>query len=450
MFEYISGFFAKGHSRSLSVKKNIFYSLLIKGGSIVISLILIPLTIRFVNDTQYGLWITLSSIVGWFNFFDIGLGNGLKTKLTESLSAGDFKQSKIYVSTTYAMLAIVSFSLLVLFYLMHFFVDWSKILNAPESYSNELGAVAWIVFLSFIFQFILNLIVVVAAAHQNMIVGSFINFLGNLITVIAIFFLTKFYVTGTLLQLAIPTCLGPLLILLIFSKLLYNKRFKAVAPSIKSVDFSCLKDIMGLGLKFFVIQMGLILYYNIDNMVITQVLGPKEVTPYAIAYKYFGVITMISAIVMAPLWTAFAEANAKKDFQWIKDTVRNMQLLCLALVPLSIVMVLVSPYVYKLWVGKEIEIPILLSAILAFYTVCNTFRTIFVYYLNGIGVVRLQVYLVLISGLINVPLAIILAKQLGTPGVILSTTILCVICGVIEVTQYRKLINQNAKGIWSR
>lgn len=450
MLKYIAGFFSTGHNRSLTVKKNIFYSLMIKGGSIAISLILIPLTIRFVNETQYGLWLTLSSIIGWFSFFDIGLGNGLKTKLTEAISKGDFRQGKTYVSTTYAALTILSVFLLILFSGMQFFVDWSKILNAPASYAPELGAVAWIVFISFTFQFVLNLIIAVAAANQNTVVGSLINFVGSLITITAVFFLTKFYVTGTLLQLAVPMCLSSILVLCIFSIVLYHKRFRAIAPSIKFVDFSCLKDVAGLGIKFFIIQMGLILYYNIDNMVITQVLGPKEVTPYAIAYKYFGVITMFSAIVMTPLWTAFAEANTKKDYSWIKVTVRKMQLICLALVPVGILMVVVSPYVYKFWVGQQIEIPILLSAILAFYTIWNTFRTIFIYYLNGVGVIKLQVYLVLISGLLNVPLAILLAKLMGTPGVILSTTILCVICGIIEIIQYKKLINQNATGIWMK
>ena len=450
MLKYFSQFFLKGHARSVAVKKNVLYSLLIKGGSIVISLLLIPLTIKFVNETQYGLWLTLSALIGWFNFFDIGLGNGLKTKLTEAISREDFKQGKIYVSTTYAALAILSISLLMLFLFAQLFIDWSRILNAPPAYANELSAVALIVFLSFTFQFVLNLIVVVAAANQNTVIGSLINFIGNLITVIAIFILTKLYVSGSLLQLAIPVCLAPLLVLIIFSKILYSRNFKAIAPDLKFVDFKCLKDIMGLGIQFFIIQLGLILYYNIDNMVITQVLGPKEVTPYAIAYKYFGVITMVSAIVMTPLWTAFSEANAKKDYAWIKKTVKNMQLICLALVPVSIIMVIVSPYIYKFWVGEDIEIPMMLSAILAFYTVWNTFRTIFIYYLNGIGVVRIQVYLVLLSGLINVPLAIALAHLFGTPGVILSTTILCIMCGIVEITQYKKLINQKAKGLWIR
>ena len=46
----------------------------------LISLLLVPLTIDYLNPTQYGIWITLMSVIAWFNFFDIGLGNGLRNK----------------------------------------------------------------------------------------------------------------------------------------------------------------------------------------------------------------------------------------------------------------------------------------------------------------------------------------------------------------------------------
>ena len=35
----------------------------------------------------YGL--TLSSIIGWFAFFDIGFGNGLRNKFAEAIAKGD-------------------------------------------------------------------------------------------------------------------------------------------------------------------------------------------------------------------------------------------------------------------------------------------------------------------------------------------------------------------------
>lgn len=77
----IGGFVTKGHQRSVKAKKNIFASFIIKGTSILIGFYMVPLTIGYVDKEQYGVWLTLSSVVGWFSFFDIGLGNGLRNKL---------------------------------------------------------------------------------------------------------------------------------------------------------------------------------------------------------------------------------------------------------------------------------------------------------------------------------------------------------------------------------
>lgn len=78
--QILTDFFTKGHERSIKAKKNILASFIIKGLSIAISLVLVPLTINYINPTQYGIWLTLSSIVAWFSFFDIGLTQGLRNK----------------------------------------------------------------------------------------------------------------------------------------------------------------------------------------------------------------------------------------------------------------------------------------------------------------------------------------------------------------------------------
>ena len=70
-----------GSKRTSLLKKNIAASILIKGISILSSLLLVPLTLDYVNKELYGIWLTLSSIVVWINFFDIGLTLGLKNRL---------------------------------------------------------------------------------------------------------------------------------------------------------------------------------------------------------------------------------------------------------------------------------------------------------------------------------------------------------------------------------
>src|SRR5665648_546203 len=100
--QILTDFFTKGHERSIKAKKNILASLIIKGLSIAISLVLVPLTINYINPSRYGIWLTLSSIVGWFSFFDIGLTQGLRNKFAEAKAKGEDNLAQILVSTTYA------------------------------------------------------------------------------------------------------------------------------------------------------------------------------------------------------------------------------------------------------------------------------------------------------------------------------------------------------------
>ena len=76
--------FVNGSERSVIIKKNIVQSSGFKVASIIISLLVVPITIDYVNAEQYGIWLTLSSIVHWISYFDLGLGHGLRNKFAEA------------------------------------------------------------------------------------------------------------------------------------------------------------------------------------------------------------------------------------------------------------------------------------------------------------------------------------------------------------------------------
>lgn len=66
--------------RSQKVKKNIIYSFLLKFLSIGLSFILLPLTVHYLTEVEYGIWVTLFTIMNWVNFLNMGLGLGLRSK----------------------------------------------------------------------------------------------------------------------------------------------------------------------------------------------------------------------------------------------------------------------------------------------------------------------------------------------------------------------------------
>ncbi len=438
----------RGQLRSVKAKKNILASFVIKGLNIGISLLLVPLTIDYVNSTRYGIWLTLSSIIGWFALFDIGLGHGLRNKFAEAMAKGKIKLARIYLSTTYAIMTIIVAALLLVFLCINPFLDWSKILNSPAGMAGELSILSLIVFTFFCLQFVLNLLTTIITANQEPAKASLLNLLGSAISLLIIYLLTL-TTKGSLIYLALVFGMAPVLVLFISSIWLYNGKYKAYSPSFKYVRFKFSKGLMNLGLKFFVIQIAALVMYSTDNIIITQLFGPEQVTPYNIAFKYFNLVPMLMGIIITPFWSAYTEAWVKKDLIWIRKTVNKLKLVWAAMTVLTIVMLIFSDFFYWLWVGPEIKVPRIVSIFLAIYVIIFVWTDIFVPFLNGVGKIKLQLYLSIIGMVINIPLALFLGKLIGIGGIILSTILLNLVHIIVQPIQTYKLINNTAKGIWN-
>lgn len=439
----------KGHSRTVQAKKNILALLFYKGLTIGMSLLIVPLTVNYLNPSNYGIWITLTSVIGWIGIFDIGFGNGLRNKFTESVARGKNKLAKIYVSTTYAILAIVIFLGFLLFLCLNPLLNWPKILNAPFSMAGELSRVVIVVFSFFCLQFVLQLITTVMTAKQEPGKASLFNFIGSAVSLLVVFILTKTS-HGNLFYLASTLSVIPVFVLLGTTFWFYKFEYKAYAPSINFVKFSYARNLMGVGVKFFMVQIGALILFQTDNIVISQLFGPQEVTKFNIALKLFSVITMIFNIIVTPLWSAFTDAYATKDFKWINDTFKKMYGVFFLIVIITFSILGISPFLFNLWLGSSIEIPFAISLGFSFYIIAYSWQTIHVFFLNGIGKVGLQLYLVLISSVINIPLSIYLGKFIGLTGVIVSNTLLFTIMGIIFFVQTKKILNHSATGIWDK
>lgn len=445
------GFFNKGHERSIRAKKNILASFVIKGLNIAAGLILVPLAINYLNPTKYGIWITLSSIIGWFGFFDIGLGNGLRNRFAEALATGKEKLAKVYVSTTYAILSLIITGILVLFYAINPFLNWSTILNAGDEvvFRAELSLLALVVFTFFCLRFVFKLITTILTADQRPAKAAFFELLGKSIALVLIFFLTK-TTDGSLLYLGIAMSSAPVFVLLLSSIWFFNGRYRAYRPSFKFVDFGKAKDLLNLGIKFFIIQIAAVLLYQTNNIIISHLFGPTQVTPYNVAFKYFSILMMGFSIIITPFWSAFTEAWAKNELGWIKRSMQKLIGLWGLLLIAGVVMLVSSKWVYSVWVGDKVTVPYTISALVAVWVLLNAWNGVYSHFLNGLGKIKLQLYLGISVAVINVPLAILLGLRIGIEGVLLANVVLAVMQAWIYPIQYKKLIKNKAGGIWDK
>jgi O-antigen/teichoic acid export membrane protein len=441
-------FFTGGHERSVRIKKNIFQSLFIKIGGVVISFVLIPLTIKYVDVTNYGIWLTLSSIITWAALFDMGLGNGLKNRLAEDIALNNLGRAKSYVSSTYAILIVISVALLAVFCFVNQYINWQQILNVSYNKYVNLNHLVAIIFIFFCFQFIIQLINTVLAANQAPAIPALLNVLSQALVLIGVLLLIKF-TKGSLIYLVYVFTGAPLLVLLIGSIWFYTGSYQFLAPDFKSVKFIYAKQLLSAGGAFFIIQIGTLVLYETDNIVITQLFGPGEVSTFNIAYKLFSVIIMFFAMLITPFWSAFTEAYTKKDYSWIKLTLSKMNRLWMGLSIGTLLLLVCSPVIYTFWLGKSVTIPFALSLSMAIYTITLIRQVIYVQFLNGINKIRLQFYVSIICAVINIPLSVLLGKYWGLPGVTASNTIIFIVMGITFSIQTKKIINGTATGIFN-
>lgn len=449
IFPKLISYINKGDLRSVNIKKNLIFSLLFKGLNIIISLLIVPITMDFVSPKQYGIWLTLSSIISWFSFFDIGLGNGLRNKFTEALVYKKNNLARIYVSTTYFILSILIGVILIIFLLINPFLNWAIILNTDISSFDELSKLALILFSFFSIQFVLQLITTIITANQQPAKASAISFFGNLLSLTLIYIFTK-TTTGSLTKLCLALSGSNVLVLLIATLYFYKGEYKKYAPSLKFVRLKYSKLLTGIGIKFFLIQIAAIVLFQSNNLIISQLFGPEDVTPYNIVYKYFGIILMISGIIMTPLWSAFTDAWHRKDFDWIKNTIYKLQKFWLLITLFTILLLLISPLSYTFWIGDRILIPFNLSFYMAINTIIIAWNMIYVQFINGIGKVQLQLYSGIFGTCLTIPLTYFLAKHFNITGVVISSSCLGGINTIWTYIQYKKLINQKATGIWNK
>lgn len=447
MINRINRFLKTGSDRSLKAKKNIIGSIAIKGWSILIQLILVPLTMGYLSPEIYGIWLTVSSIMLWLNFFDIGFTLGLKNKLNEALAVGDIKKGRILVSTTYTMMLIIFIPIAFLLEIIVPYINWSSFLNIAETYNHQIIDVMRILIICFCLQMIFNTITAILAAYQRTALSNLFPVIGNTMSVIIIFILTK-TVPPSLVNLAQAISYLPVIVLLVSSIILFRGSLKDISPSLHLFKKEFIPHLFSLGFKFFIIQIQFVVLYQATNVLISNISSPEEVTAYNIAYKYLSVGAMIFTIILGPLWPAYTDAYAKKDFVWMKNIYTKMKRLYAILVFGVMIMIAISPYVYRFWINSASIVPWTMTISVGIYVLIHSWDSLQITLINGIGAVKLQTYVTLIGLILHIPLSLLIGKFIGGVGVICSMAIINLIYSVIFTIQTSKLISNKATYIW--
>lgn len=441
--------FVSSNGRSGTIKRNILASFAIKGVSMVVSFSLVPLTIGYVSSELYGVWLTLSSILTWLSFFDIGFSKGLKNKLTEAIANDDWKRGKSLVSTTYFMMVVIFLPVCCILEIVIPFINWSSLLNVDVQFTPEIIKAMHILIAMACLQMVVNVFSSVVAAFQKVALSNAFQPVGNLISLVIIYILTK-TCPPSLSVLALTLAAMPILVTLCASIAFFFGKFKRVSPSFTSISKDYVKDLFGLGYKFFIIEIQVLVLYQSTNILISNVSSPNEVTTYNIAYKLMSLAIMIYTTITAPLWPAYTDAYAKKDYQWMKAMRKKMKRILGIAVFSCFIVTLLSPWIYQVWIGDTTHVPFIMTTMVALYVSVYCWMSLNGTLIVGMGKVAVETCIVIIGMFVHIPLSLYLGQYIGAYGVLTSLVLINLFYAVVMNIQVNKLLNMTATGIWNK
>ncbi len=436
--------------RTSLLRKNILGSFLIKGWSAVVVLLMVPVTLKCLGEYKNGVWLTISSILMWIDYMDIGLGNGLRNKLAAHLAHGETERAHSLVSSTFAMLTYIMIPILAILLILVALLDTYGFLNVSPGKVPDLDAVL-IVTISFVCStFIFKLIGNFYMGLQLPAVSNLLVAIGQTLALAGCYLV---YLSGShsLMHIALVNTAAPFLTYVLAYPVTFYYKYPQLRPQYKLVNLSEAKSVMTMGVKFFVMQISSVVLFLTSNILISKLFSPAMVTPYQIAYRYFSLMLVAFTVICMPFWNATTDAYERCDMAWIRSANKKMNVMTLLILISMVLMVAVSPWVYDIWIGDKAHVDIPMSIAMAAYIFILIYSMRYSYFINGIGKLWLQLVFTVSAAILFIPLAYFTARW--SHNIIWFMTVMCLVNLpglVVNRIQFQKLINGTAQGIWNR
>lgn len=437
------------NSRNKMLFLNILFSGFLKIVGLLTSLVIVPITINYLNNEVYGIWMTITSILYWITTFDIGLGNGMRNYLAEALATNDTKLGKKYISTTMLLLSLIALSMAIVLLYPLITINFNSFFNTNAIAGNELRMAVVIAVGFTLMNFVLKNIGMIFVAMQKYAINDLLSISGNMIALILIYILTK-VTTGNLVLVVLAYTMTSCVAFLLAAIPLFWKH-PELKPSLRFFDKSLGKKIVGKGFGFFVIQISsCLVIFGAANFFITQSCGPAAVTTYNIAYKFFNLLVIAYTIILAPMWNAYTDAYVKGDMQWIKATFNKALKFWVLSICGGLGMLLICNLFYKLWIGNMVNVPLSVSASTLIYVCFFNLNNCATYLINGLNKIFVQIIISLAVTTLYIITVLAFGRKLGVEGIVLSMAASYAVMSVVHLYQCRKLINGKADGIWNK
>lgn len=390
--------------------------------SVVISLVSVPLTLRYLGQERYGLWLTLNSIIAYLNVVDLGLGTGLRNLVAEARGRGQIEQTGRLLSTAFVAMLVEGLGVAAVGVTLTWlapFGRWFHISTAQVEW--ELRGTLTVIALTFAYLLPVRMIGSAQDGFQESYLGGLWSIGGSLMSLLAL--LLVIVLRGNMITLALA---GFLLAQLMGLANIWHffRRHPEARLSWRRIDLPLLRPLFTLSWQFFVLQIYTVILWHTGNLVIAVCLGADEVVPYAVAFRLIWIPMSLLASVPQALWPAYTEAAARGDWEWTRTAYRRTTVLTLLAAGLPAVVLLAWGQDFILWwAGPQAQGSLWMMAGLCLYLLTGHWTNCNAIMINAVSRPIVQVISGFLDAGLNLGLSLYLLSVWGVAGVAWGMTL---------------------------
>nr|WP_240955999.1 lipopolysaccharide biosynthesis protein [Micromonospora sp. HNM0581] len=312
---------------------------------------MIPVTLSYLGPDLYGLWMAVIALTGMAAFADLGLGNGLLTRLAPCCASGDSRLARRYVTSAYAMVTGIALAGCALLWLASGLVPWRTVFNAPDSISSgDARALTLACLTAFLLNMPLSLVNRVQFAYR---MGARSN-LWQAAGAASSLPLALAAVHADLDAVVVVTAAvaGPVLVNVVNTGWTFRRTLPDLAPAWRALDPATGRQLLRISGLFGVVTVLMTVADNADSLIIAHTRGLAEVTAYAVPARLFIQLGVIVMLVNQPFWPAHGEALAAGRVTWVRRTARRMTVVSTVIVLLpATALVLSGEWLFATWLS---------------------------------------------------------------------------------------------------
>lgn len=396
-----------------NLAKNILGAFIVKGISLFISLFSMSLYIKyFDNDIVLGFWYTVLSLLSWISVCDLGLGNGLRNKLTVAIAKNDVAIGKRYITSTYISVTIIIFPIVIALNLLIRIANLNSFFNVPE---DIISAEAMILSISILLigvgiNFILKIINNIVYAIQKAAINNLITLISSIIPLLYIFSSNGGNEEQNLIRLSLVHALAINLPLIVVTIILFCcKALKAYKPAFKLFQAKTAIEIMNLGGQFFFAQIFFLILMSTNETLISRLYTSEFVVGYTIYNRISTLIGSIFMLTLTPLWSKITKDLAEKRYYKIKRTNKVLYALSFFAMLCQFLVVPILQWIINIWLRDEaISVDYGVALVFALYGSLYIFNIALTTVANGLGELRTQLFFYGVGAVLKIPTAVLL------------------------------------------